>query len=68
MLASVSSLSLRVLGPLKETCGPTTRLLTVEVHGDHVHGLAMFPGKVVKYVLNAQSNSFKVFELLTLIK
>ncbi len=68
MLGSVTSLRRKVLGPLKKACGPRPKLLTIEVHGNDVKGLALISGKVVSYVLEAQSNQFKVSEMLSVIK
>ena len=67
MLVSVTALRSKVLGPLKEAYGQSPRLLTVEIHGDHVQGPALIPGKVVRYVLDAHSNSFRVSNLLSVI-
>ncbi len=66
MLKSVQYLKNKLSGPLGDCCGPNARLLTVEVHGEEVRGLAICPGRIVKYVLEAQSEQFRTEELLIL--
>ena len=44
MLKSVDALRLEIRGPLEEACGPQARMLTAEVHGTEVRGLALCPG------------------------
>ena len=56
MLRSVDDLRLAVAGPLEDRCGPQARMLTVELHGKEVRGLAICPGRVVKYVLMRASD------------
>ncbi|MDC0302905.1 hypothetical protein OAL11_00385 [bacterium] len=66
MLKSVDAVHLAVYGPLTKACGPKTRLLTAEVHGPEVRGLAMCPGRVVRFVLDARNEHFKTMDLLRL--
>ena len=55
-----------VHGPLTKACGPTTRLLTAEVHGPEVRGLALCPGRVVRFVFDARNEQFKTMDHLRL--
>ena len=42
------------------------RPLTVEVHGAEVRGLAICPGRVVRYVLDGRSERFRTIDMLRL--
>ena len=55
MLRSVDSLTTEISGPLTSRLGPKAKILTAEVHGDEVRGLALCPGKVIRYVFAAQT-------------
>ena len=66
MLKSVDAVHIAVHGPLTKACGPRTRMLTVEVHGPEVRGLALCPGRVVRYVFDARNEHFKTMDLLRL--
>ena len=66
MLRSVDRLLREVAGPLQDRCGPQARVLTTEVHGDEVRGLAFCPGKVLRYVLMARNSRLKTTDLLRL--
>lgn len=68
MLRSVDMLLCEVTGPLKDRCGPQARVLTAEVHGDEVRGLAFCPGKVLRYVLAARNRRIKTTEMLRLAR
>ncbi len=68
MLQSTEYLFNIVSGPLDDCFGPNAKVLTVETHGEEVRGLALCPGKVVRYVFNAQTRSFKSAELLSIKK
>lgn len=68
MLRSVDALRLAVSGPLEDRCGPNARPLTVELHGAEVRGLAICPGRVVRYVLDSQRSRFRTVDLLKLTK
>ena len=68
MLRSVDRLCREVIGPLQDRCGPQARVLTAEVHGDEVRGLAFCPGKVLRYVLEAEGRRFKTTSLLRLAR
>ena len=68
MLRSVDMLLCEVNGPLKDRCGPQARVLTAEVHGDEVRGLAFCPGKVLRYVLAARNRRIKTTEMLRLAR
>ena len=66
MLRSVDRICREVIGPLQDRCGPQARVLTAEVHGDEVRGLAFCPGKVMRYVLEAENRRLKTTALLRL--
>ncbi len=68
MLRSVDMLLCEVTGPLQDRCGPQARVLTAEVHGDEVRGLAFCPGKVLRYVLAARNRRIKTTEMLRLAR
>ena len=68
MLRSVDLLLREVSGPLQDRCGPQARVLTAEVHGDEVRGLAFCPGKVLRYVLAARNRRIKTTEMLRLAR
>ena len=68
MLRSVDRLLCEVTGPLQDRCGPQARVLTAEVHGDEVRGLAFCPGRVLRYVLAASNSSIKTTDLLRLAR
>ena len=68
MLRSVDRLCRQVIGPLQDRCGPHARVLTAEVHGDEVRGLAFCPGKVLRYVLEAENRRLKTTALLRLAR
>ena len=66
MLKYVDAVHIAVHGPLTKACGPRTRMLTAEVHGPEVRGLALCPGRVVRYVFDARNEHFKTVDLLRL--
>ena len=68
MLRSVDRLLCEVTGPLQERCGPQARVLTAEVHGDEVRGLAFCPGRVLRYVFAASKRRIKTTDLLRLAR
>ena len=68
MLRSVDRLLREVTGPLQERCGLQARVLTAEVHGDEVRGLAFCPGKVLRYVLAARNRQIRTTEMLRLAR
>ena len=68
MLRSVDRICREVIGPLQDRCGPQARVLTAEVHGDEVRGLAFCPGKVMLYVLEAENRRLKTTALLRLAR
>ncbi len=68
MLTSIDTLLERVSGPLGVSCGPEAKVLTAEMHGEEVRGLAICPGKVVRYVLAAQASDLRTADLLTLMQ
>ena len=68
MLRSVDRLLCEVTGPLQERCGPQARVLTAEVHGEEVRGLAFCPGRVLRYVLAASNRRIKTTDLLRLAR
>jgi len=68
MLKSVDTLRAAVTGPLMDRCGAQARMLTAEVHGDEVRGLAFCPGRVVRFVLDAQTRRLRTVDLLRLTR
>ena len=68
MLKSVDALRRTVYGPLVERCGSEARMLTAELHGQEVRGLAFCPGRVVRFVLDAQTQRLQTVDLLRLTK
>ena len=64
MLKSVDNLRDAVSGPLTDRCGTQARMLTAELHGDEVRGLALCPGRVVRFVLDAQTSRLSTVDLL----
>ena len=68
MLKSVDTLRSTVSGPLAERCGSEARMLTAELHGMEVRGLAFCPGRVVRFVLDAQTQRLQTVDLLRLTK
>ena len=68
MLRSVDRLRREVAAPLRDRCGPQARVLTAEIHGDEVRGLAFSPGRVMRYVLVAQNQKLRTTELLKLTR
>ncbi len=68
MLQSIESLVEKVSEPLGSTFGAEAKVLTVEAHGREIRGLARTPGKIVRYVLDAQSHQLRTFDHLTLKK
>ena len=47
---------------------PPGRMLTAEVHGTEVQGLALCPGRVVRFVMDEQLRRLQVADLLRLTK
>tara|TARA_Y100001968_G_C19345940_1_gene712045 strand:- start:474 stop:692 length:219 start_codon:yes stop_codon:yes gene_type:complete len=68
MLQSIENLQKQVSGPLLDCFGPSARVLTVESYEKEVRGLALCPGKVVKYIYQVQTGQFMTFELLSIKK
>ena len=68
MLKSVDTLRAAVTGPLMDRGGAQARMLTAEVHGDEVRGLAFCPGRVVRFVLDAQTRRLRTVDLLRLTR
>ena len=68
MVKSVDALRRAVSGPLEDACGPQVRMLTAEVHGSEVRGLALCPGRVVRFVMYGRSQRLKTVDLLRLTK
>ena len=68
MLKSVDALHHAISGPLQDACGPQARMLTAEVHGTEVRGLALCPGRVVRFVMDEQLQRLQVADLLRLTK
>ncbi len=68
MLRSTDKLQTLVSGPLLDCFGPKTKVLTVEDHDNEVRGVALCPGKVVKYVYKLQTQELNTFDLLSIKK
>ena len=68
MLKSVDTLRSTVSGPPAERCGSVARMLTAELHGKEVRGLAFCPGRVVRFVLDAQTQRLETVDVLRLTK
>ena len=68
MLRSVDSLRTEISGPLTSRLGSKAKILTAEVHGDEVRGLALCPGKVIQYVFAAQTQRLRTKSLLSLTR
>ena len=66
MLKSVDTLRRLVADPLHERCGPDACVLTTELHGQEVRGLAFCPGRVLRYVLNNETRCLRLSVLLSL--
>ena len=64
MLRSIDNLQKQVSGPLFQCFGPSTKVLTVEAHDKEVRGLALCPGKVVKFIYQVQTHQLRTFDLL----
>tara|TARA_B100001939_G_C16586500_1_gene465059 strand:- start:181 stop:333 length:153 start_codon:yes stop_codon:yes gene_type:complete len=43
-------------------------MLTAELHGEEVRGLAFCPGRVVRFVLDSQTHRMRTVDLLRLTK
>ena len=67
MLCSVDALQQAVSGPLEDRCGPQARTLTVELHGAEVRGLAICPGRVMRYFFDSRKKRFRTTDLLRLM-
>ena len=68
MLKSVDTLRQVVTGPLTDRCGSQARMLTAELHGEEVRGLALCPGRVVRFVMNARTRRLQTDDLLRLTR
>ena len=68
MLKSVDALRREIRGPLEDACGPEARMLTAEVHGRGVRGLALCPGRVVCFVMDERLQHLQVADRLRLTK
>jgi len=68
MLKSVDTLRQAVTGPLTDRCGSQARMLTAELHGEEVRGLALCPGRVVRFVMNARTRRLRTDDLLRLTR
>mgnify|MGYP001247700265 FL=1 len=68
MLKSVDALRHVISGPLQDACGPQARMLTAEVHGTEVRGLALCPGRVVRYVMDERLQRLQIDDRLRLTK
>ena len=68
MLKSVDTLRQAVTAPLTDRCGSQARMLTAELHGEEVRGLALCPGRVVRFVMNARTRRLRTDDLLRLTR
>lgn len=64
MLKSVDSLKEAVSGPLLQSFGSDTRVINLSVYGTEVRGLALCPGRVVRFVFESKSRSLRCEEVL----
>ena len=60
MLKSVDTLRALVAEPLHQRCGPEACVLTTELLGPEVRGLAFSPGRVLRYVLNRETKCLRL--------
>jgi len=68
MLKSVDTLRMLVGEPLLKRHGPHACVLTTELHGPEVRGLAFCPGRVMRYVLDHNSKRLQTSVLLRLTR
>ena len=68
MLGSVSSLTSKVQDPLETACGSGCRVISIEMHGQNIHGLAFIPGKVIRYVYESKTQELRFKSVLSLIQ
>ncbi len=68
MLKSVDALRDQVTGPLGKRFGAEVRVLTTELHGLEIRGLAFSPGRVMRYVLDAETSRLRTTVLLRLTR
>ena len=68
MLKSVDTLRQAETTPLTDRCGSQARMLTAELHGEEVRGLALCPGRVVRFVMNARTRRLRTDDLLRLTR
>ncbi len=66
MLRSVDTLRLLVGDPLTARHGPHACVLTTELYGPQVRGLAFCPGRVLRYVFDKDSQQLETSVLLRL--
>lgn len=66
MVKSVDALRSLVAKPLHERWGPLACVLTTEVHGTEVRGFAYLPGRILRYVLNSETQRIRTTVLLRL--
>ncbi len=64
MLQSTAKLLSRVKGPIENLYGPSSRVLTVELHDDEVRGLVLCPGRILHYVVNEHSSIIRTSVIL----
>ncbi|MEB3158570.1 MAG: hypothetical protein VKK03_03815 [Synechococcus sp.] len=66
MLKSVDALRRLVAEPLHQRCGPEACVLTTELHGHEVRGLAYSPGRILRYALNCENRTLRLSVWLSL--
>ena len=66
MLKSVDTLRRLVREPLLKRHGPKACVLTTELHGPEVRGLALCPGRVLRYVLDKENKHLQTSVLMEL--
>ncbi len=66
MICSIDTLREEVMEKLSSNFGTKVKVLSVESHSEEVRGLAVCPGKVIKYVFFSRTKHIRTVELLKL--
>ncbi len=66
ILATTEKLFETVSGPVGKAIGPNAKVLTVELHGYEVRGLVACSGRVLRYVLEAESSRIRTREIMAI--
>ena len=68
MLKSVDTLRLLVREAFLKRHGPKAFVITTELHGSEVRGLALCPGRVLRYVLDNENKRLQTSVLMKLMR